>query len=172
LFTCAIQSITSAVICWGYDEQGATDPPAVVDGTAGSASAIAAGDQFGCAIHAGTAAVVCWGAIASPPAAVDGSAGTAISIAAGGAHVCAIQAGTRAVVCWGADSRGQSSPPDSLDGVRGGAVAIASGFTHSLAIKVPELESLYSSLTALATLVTFVVCRRPLKESVEGIVAD
>jgi hypothetical protein len=65
-----------------------------VDGTSGTASAIAAGALHSCAIQAGTGAVICWGANgsgqATPPASVNGTAGTASAIAAGRVHTLAI----------------------------------------------------------------------------------
>ena len=58
-----IQSETDAVICWGWGStgEGHMVPPAEVDGTAGTAHAIAIGDVHGCAIQNGTRGVVCWG---------------------------------------------------------------------------------------------------------------
>jgi hypothetical protein len=83
------------VIGWGLDNYGQALPPASVDGTSGTASAIAAGFRHSCAIQAGTGNVVCWGDNdynqASPPASVDGTSGTASAIAAGGRHNLAIQ---------------------------------------------------------------------------------
>jgi len=67
-----------------------------VDGTAGTASTIAAGQQHSCAIQAESGAVVCWGwndyGQATPPPSVDGTAGTATAIAAGRYHTLAIAA--------------------------------------------------------------------------------
>src|SRR5262245_33835343 len=73
--SCAIQAGSGAVVCWGnnhvriYDEDGRligahtgmSTPPPSVDGSAGTASAIAAGTVHSCAIQTGTGAVVCWG---------------------------------------------------------------------------------------------------------------
>src|SRR5262249_59871238 len=84
----AIQAGTNAVVCWGLDNVGQATPPPSVDGTAGSASAIAAGLEHSCAIQAATGAVVCWGGNdegqATPPPSVDGTGGTASAVAAGG----------------------------------------------------------------------------------------
>jgi hypothetical protein len=104
-----------------------------VDGTTGTATAIAAGDMHNCAIQAEPepGKVFCWGnhhlARMTPPASVDGITGTATAIATGTGHSCAIQAGTDAVVCWGSDSDGQSTPPPFVDGTTGTATAIAAG---------------------------------------------
>ena len=49
------------VIGWGLDNDGQALPPASVDGTSGTASAIAAGGFHSCAIQTGTGNVVCWG---------------------------------------------------------------------------------------------------------------
>jgi len=79
------------VVCWGWDAFGQASPPASVDGTTGSASAVSAGGEHTCAIQSGTGAVVCWGSgpkdpdffgQASPPASVDGTTGSASAIAA------------------------------------------------------------------------------------------
>ena len=48
--SCAIQSGTGAVVCWGRDFDGQASPPASVDGTTGRASAISAGDRSSLAI--------------------------------------------------------------------------------------------------------------------------
>src|SRR5262249_60197031 len=94
--TCAIQAETGAVVCWGRNADGQSTPPASVDGTSGTASAIAAGFAHSCAIQAGTGAVVCWGrnvdGQATPPASVDGPAGTARAISPGSFHPAAIPA--------------------------------------------------------------------------------
>src|SRR5262245_46683851 len=147
--SCAIQAGSGAVVCWGNNDFGQATPPSSVDGTAGTASAIAAGGAVGwvfgcvpmglsCAIQAGSGAVVCWGAEVSgettPPPSVDGTAGTASAIAAGGYLSCAIQAGTGAVVCWGGNGIVVTTPPPSVDGTAGTASAIAVGERHSCAI--------------------------------------
>jgi hypothetical protein len=73
-----------------------------VDGTTGTATAIAAGGYHSCAIQAGSGAVVCWGSTfgplgggdstrqATPPPSVDGTTGVASAIAAGAYHTLAI----------------------------------------------------------------------------------
>ena len=126
--SCAIRAGTGAVVCWGTD--GGT-PPSSVDGTAGTATAVAVGGGHSCAIQAGTGAVVCWGlndwGQATPPSSVDGTAGTASAIAAGVTQSCAIQAGTGVVVCWGDNAYGNTTPPLSVDGTAGTASAIAVG---------------------------------------------
>ena len=82
---------TGGVVCWGANGSG--DPPDSVNGTSGTASAIAAGGSHSCAIQAGSGAVVCWGSNffgeATPPAAVDGTTGS-VAIAAGGRHTLAL----------------------------------------------------------------------------------
>ncbi len=111
---CAIQAGSGAVVCWGYNSAGEATPPPSVDGTDGTATAIAAGGAHRCAIQAGSGAVVCWGfdgqGVATPPASVDGTDGSATAIAAGVAHSCAIQAGSGAVVCWGWNYEGEATP--------------------------------------------------------------
>jgi len=94
------------VIGWG--SSGDLWPPASVDGTDGTASAIAAGADFtsphSCAIQAETGNVVCWGGNeygqASPAASVNGTAGTASAIAAGEEHTLAIQAPEPTAGCF------------------------------------------------------------------------
>jgi hypothetical protein len=92
--SCAIQAGSGAVICWGSNSYGQQTPPPSVDGTSGTASAIAAGGGHSCAIQAGSGAVVCWGdnsyGQATPPPSIDGSDGTASAIAAGGLYSLAI----------------------------------------------------------------------------------
>jgi alpha-tubulin suppressor-like RCC1 family protein len=120
-----------------------------VNGTSGTASAIAAGYLSSCAIQAGSGAVVCWGwagyDATTPPDSVNGTSGTASAIAAGYLHGCAIQAGSGAVVCWGWNDDGQATPPDSVNGTSGIASAISVGSEHTLAIRsafiVPALSS-------------------------------
>ena len=62
---------TGFVVGWGDDTYGQATPPVLVDGTSGTASAVAAGHFHSCAIQAGTGNVVCWGRNAdrqgSPP---------------------------------------------------------------------------------------------------------
>src|SRR5262245_27220674 len=43
---CAIEAGSAAVACWGDDSYGQATPPASVDGTTGTASAIAVGGYF------------------------------------------------------------------------------------------------------------------------------
>ena len=133
------------VVGWGGI--GSPQPPPSVDGSQGTASAIAAGgDQsvdLACAIRASSGAVVCWGPIyydygqATPPPSVDGTGGTASAIAAGAVHACAIQADTGAVVCWGHNYWGQANPPASVNGTTGTATAISAGGGSTLAIVAP-----------------------------------
>jgi hypothetical protein len=108
-----------------------------VDGTSGTASAIAAGFYYSCAIQAGSRAVVCWGDYGPgpPPPSVDGTAGSASAIAVGYYHSCAIQAGSGAVVCWGGGFDGQATPPPSVNGTAGTASAIAAALYYSCAIQ-------------------------------------
>jgi hypothetical protein len=67
-----------------------------VDGTEGTAWAIATGRDHNCAVQANTGKVVCWGfnysREATPPATVDGTEGTATAIALGTTHSLAIAA--------------------------------------------------------------------------------
>ncbi len=50
--SCAIQADSGAVVCWGYNSSGQATPPPSVNGTAGTATAIAAG--FGYTLTIGT----------------------------------------------------------------------------------------------------------------------
>jgi hypothetical protein len=110
---------TGAVVCRGYDGSGRATPPASVNGTAGSAAAVAAGGGHSCAIQAGSGVVACWGSNshgqAMPSASVNGTAGTAAAIEVGTLHSCAVQAPSGAVVCWGWNDDGQATPPASVD---------------------------------------------------------
>jgi len=145
------------VVAWGYDNSSQATPPASVDGTAGTATAIAAGGHS-CAIQAGSGAVVCWGFAnygdldITPPASVDGTAGTAIAIAVSTAS-CAIQARTNAVVCWGYNNAFEATPPASVNGTAGTASAIATGDGYFLAIRrVPEPAALGLGRVAIGTI--------------------
>ena len=90
--SCAIQTGTGAVVCWGENSYGAATPPPSVNGAAGTATAVAAAAWHSCAIRAVSGAVVCWGASGqtTPPPSVDGTSGTASAIAVGGYHTLAI----------------------------------------------------------------------------------
>src|SRR5262249_42353986 len=57
---CMIEAGAGRLVCWGDDALFLAPPPAV-DGTAGTAHAIAAGIDASCAIQSGTNRVVCWG---------------------------------------------------------------------------------------------------------------
>jgi hypothetical protein len=48
--SCAVQSGTFAVVCWGANFDGQAAPPPEVDGTTGGAAAIAAGGNLTLAI--------------------------------------------------------------------------------------------------------------------------
>ena len=50
--SCAIQAGSGAVVCWGSNFDGQASPPASVNGTSGTASAIAAGSYYTLAIAA------------------------------------------------------------------------------------------------------------------------
>jgi hypothetical protein len=118
-------------VCWYWDGSlvsGPDAPPPSVDGTEGTASAIAVGDSHMCAIQAGSGEVVCWGSIEFYGVSVDmeGTYGTASAIAAGRFHSCGIRAGSGAVECWGYDWGGLTPPP-AVDGTEGAASAIAVG---------------------------------------------
>jgi hypothetical protein len=64
LFLAAAARADGPVVGWG-------EIPAAVNGTSGTATAVAAGVRHSCAIQGGTGAVVCWGddvsGQASPP---------------------------------------------------------------------------------------------------------
>jgi hypothetical protein len=150
-FSCAIQAGTDAVICWlpsvtWFQEPREIPVPDSVNGTSGTASAIAAGLYHSCAIQAGTDAVICWNPRGEPqevPDSVNGTSGTASAIAGSRYHdlrgpedtACAIQAETGAIVCWGDDSYGQATPPPEVNGATGTASAVAVGPFSACAIQ-------------------------------------
>jgi len=76
------------------DRLGGGAPPEAVNGTTGTATAIAAGRAHTCALQTETHAVICWGEDtfdqSTPPAAVDGVTGTATAIATGRSHTLAV----------------------------------------------------------------------------------
>ena len=140
--SCAIQAVSSAVVCWGANDawgfnlnQGQATPPASVNGTNGTATAISAGEFQSCAIQAGTGIAICWGNYDFASPLVNGTYGTATAIDVGQYHDCAIQAGTGAAVCWGNNVYGQATPPPSVNGTAGTATAITVGDNHSCAIQ-------------------------------------
>ena len=114
-------------------------PPDEVNGVLGTASEIAAAQEYSCAIQAETGNVVCWGwnyyGQTMPPDSVNGVSGTASELATGDLNSCAIQEGTGNVVCWGYDSTGTNNPPDSVNGVSGTATAVAVGRAYACAIQ-------------------------------------
>ena len=67
----AVTSAQDPVVGWGANHYGQSAPPPSVDGTDGTASAIAAGFVHSCAIESAGGAAVCWGrndfGQASPP---------------------------------------------------------------------------------------------------------
>ncbi|HUO72297.1 MAG TPA: choice-of-anchor Q domain-containing protein [Solirubrobacteraceae bacterium] len=132
------------VVGWGRNSQGQATPPVSVNGTSGTASAIAAGLFHSCAIQTGTGAVVCWGedsdGQASPPDAVNGAAGVARAVASGYSHSCAIQIENGSVWCWGSNGSGQTSVPAALDGPDGRALAITAGGNHNCGIRVNKFD--------------------------------
>lgn len=150
--TCALQfdasTSTSAVWCWGADDQrqlGGPTPgpdrstPGPVAALAGeSVNALAAGDDFTCATVSDatfSARLVCWGAqgpwlgtsAATSPATIALPAGTFVStIAAGARHACATSVDpmdfTASLRCWG----------EGMSGELGNGTAIASSGTPLL----------------------------------------
>lgn len=121
--TCAVDA-DGMPICWGFDLQGQSTPPADV-----SVSELSSGLYHTCGVVTGESGVTCWGrddyGEASPPPGVE-----AIAVASGGTHTCAIQT-DGAPICWGNDASGKSSPPPGLT-----LTEIASGFDHTCAIQV------------------------------------
>jgi hypothetical protein len=86
------------VACDGYlgpYDYGQTDPPDSVDGTDGTALAIALGDYHSCAIRTDNRGVVCWGlneaGQATPPPTVNGVWGKADAVSAGSYQTLAIR---------------------------------------------------------------------------------
>jgi hypothetical protein len=118
-----------------------------VNGTAGTASGIAAGSSHACAIQRETGAVVCWGANsfgqATPPPEVNGTGRDRRSRSAASANFnCAVQAGTQTVYCWGRprSARAALCRPSRATAVRSTArkarhAAITGGFGYSCAIR-------------------------------------
>ena len=133
-----------SVVYWGGNGFGEGTPPASVNGTSGTASAIAAGYFHSCAIQTGSGAVVCWGnddyGQSSPPDAVNGAAGAARAVASGYNHSCAIQVQNGGVWCWGSNEKGQTSVPAAVDGPDGRALAISVGGDHSCAIRLNKFD--------------------------------
>jgi uncharacterized repeat protein (TIGR01451 family) len=161
--TCALETPTGGVLCWGSNDEGevgngaAPGPEAAPKGVLSGATDIVAGEAHACAlISDGT--VKCWGRNTAgqlgdnsninrfTPVAVTGLDGPATAIAAGQNHTCALMA-TGGVKCWGENARGQlgngtltpsNVPVDVLSSVGGpplsGMAAIGVGDTHSCAV--------------------------------------
>src|SRR5262249_39906577 len=124
------------VVCWGSNSVQQTVVPPIVNGTTGTARAIAAGGFHTCAI-ASTGAPVCWGFDGSGQSSVPILLliGPVVDIAAGLDHSRAIREVAHVVMWWGSNPSGQSTPPDAVNGVDGTAIAVAAGQYHSCAIQ-------------------------------------
>ncbi len=116
-YTCGLQA-DGTPVCWGYDRDGQSPPPAGLE-----LAAISAGEAHICGLKTdGTP--VCWGddfnGQSSPPAGLNLTV-----ISAGGYHTCALDtAGTP--VCWGRNDHGQSSPPAGVT-----LTAVTAGRQHT-----------------------------------------
>ncbi|MHB1847328.1 MAG: RCC1 domain-containing protein [Deltaproteobacteria bacterium] len=161
-YACAVVegSGTGGVQCWGDDsvgqlgnaDGGASGTPVAVEGSAGSAVAVAAGRDHTCELDS-AGSVWCWGnnglGQLGPNASSLFSSATPISvplapataIAAGDDHTCALVSG--GVQCWGDDSSnqlgndgGQNGAPVWVEtlGPDAGVQAIAAGRAHTCAV--------------------------------------
>ena len=156
---CAVLS-AGAVVCWGDNRRGQLGDgtttsgaaPVAVEGLAGAATAIAAGQHHTCALTSAGGAR-CWGSNEFgqlgdgtttnrlQPVAVEGLAGGVVAIAAGTYHTCALT-GDGAAWCWGRNGSGRLGDGTTLDrrapvpvaGLGEGVVAIAAGDTHACAL--------------------------------------
>ena len=135
--TCGLRD-TGAIECWGdnYTMQITEEGEEHVyytgqsDASAGSFTAVSAGDAHTCAIRT-NGEIACWGIsegewhygqTAAP-------AGSFITVSAGSTHTCAIRAGSGAIECWGDNRRGQ------IDAPAGSFTAVSAGSDHTCVIR-------------------------------------
>ncbi len=159
--TCALLE-SGDVKCWGYNKNGElgngrtedANRPVLVQGLAGKAVSLAAGDDHTCAVLE-DGSVMCWGfnetgqlgdgtkGNQSLPVAVRGLAGRAVAVTAGWGHTCALLE-TGKVQCWGANGSGQlggnsaaelSLSPVTVYGLTRGVAAIAARGGHTCALR-------------------------------------
>ena len=126
--TCAIR-LDDSVVCWGSNDDGATEAPA------GSFKTIASGYHHSCAIRLDDS-VVCWGS--NDDGVTEAPAGSFKAIASGYHHSCAIRLDD-SVVCWGSNDDGVTEAP------AGSFKAIASGYHHSCAIRLDDSIACWGS---------------------------
>jgi alpha-tubulin suppressor-like RCC1 family protein len=157
--TCALLA-GGGIKCWGDNTWGQLGDgtntqrsvPVAVQGLAGPAIALAAGETATCALITG-GAVQCWGSGAlgalgdggttdrSSPVTVQGLGGAATAIAVGSSEGCALIGG--GVKCWGDNGEGKlgagstdgfSLVPLAVQGLPAGVAALSLGYGHGCAI--------------------------------------
>ena len=155
LHSCAVLS-SGDVKCWGDNSTGQlgdgtttnrTDP-VIVDGLAGSAVAVSAGQDHTCALLS-TGGVECWGAngdgqlgdgttieclsfpfpCSPKPKAVIGLSSGVVAVSAGYGYSCALLV-SGSVKCWG----NNNGTPIAVGGLSSGVIAVSVGGGHACAI--------------------------------------
>ena len=137
---CGIKADNTAA-CWGFNDNGQTDPTRSPQGVDADTSflALSAGTAHTCGIKADGAAV-CWGNNGSgrsdPASAAGIDANTRfLSVGAGDAHACGIKTDSGAV-CWGNNGSDRANPA-SAAGVDADTrfLALSAGDFHTCGIK-------------------------------------
>jgi hypothetical protein len=159
--SCAITK-AGEVKCWANNSDGNNLKPALVQGAAGSAIAVVAGQNHNCALFA-SRSVKCWGdnifkqVSVSAPSGVIAAVGVQglpldiQAIAESGSqanHTCALRA-SGTIQCWGSNNYGElgngaeenASPPVSVQGVTSGVRALATGIPCRAQCSHPVMQS-------------------------------
>jgi len=122
---CALDA--EGVKCWGLNDEGQSDVPALK-----SPTQVSAAGGHTCAIDA--EGVKCWGAKLFGYGRIDVPAlKLPIQISAGGLHTCAIDA--EGVKCWGYNEDGQTDVPALKSPIQ-----VSSGETHTCALDVEGVK--------------------------------
>ena len=121
-----------SVVCWGYNEYGRCNSPALLER---SVRQIAAGGRYTVAVR-DNGDVVCWGRNDSGewgvPEGLGATVNPIIQVSVGVNHTAALLKDGQ-IVCWGDNSSGQCVIPLSTSD-SGSAIRVAAGESHTVAV--------------------------------------